>query len=297
MRNLMQSKAVVFTSLLLILIIGGMPRRASAQAPPSYTPAQLDQLVSRIALYPDPLMAQVLAAATYPDQIPDAAQWADQHHYLTGDDLSHAITEDHLTWDASVQALLPFPSVLEMMASDMNWTSELGNAFLAQHDDVMDAVQRMRKKARKYGYLQSNAQVAVVPGPYITIMPVNPAFVVVPVYNPMVVFAAPAPGFVVGGAIGWGFGVSVGFAFQPWGWGTTRIVWASHGVFIAGALWGRTWANRATYVHHYAAFHPWTGPRGPEHHQLIGRSEAERRAAKEGHARVEEHHAERGDRH
>ena len=91
----------------LALIVAGTPSPVAAQGPPSYTPEQLDNLVSRIALYPDSLLAQVLAAATYPDQIPDAAKWADEHHYLTGDDLARAIDEDHLPWDPSVQALLP----------------------------------------------------------------------------------------------------------------------------------------------------------------------------------------------
>ena len=90
--------------------------------PPSFAPQQLDQMVARIALYPDPLLAQILAAATYSDQIPDAARWADQHHYLTGQALADAIMGDQLPWDPSVQALLPFPSVLDMMASDQRWT-------------------------------------------------------------------------------------------------------------------------------------------------------------------------------
>ena len=129
-----------------------------------------------------------------------------------------------------MQALIPFPSVLEMMASDMNWTSELGNAFLAQQQDVMDAVQRERKKARDYGYLRTNAQVVVGGGPYITILPVNPAFICVPVYDPLVVFYPPRPGFFVGGAIGFGFGITLGFAFDPGdgdltlSMGSTRIV-------------------------------------------------------------------------
>src|ERR1700674_1681796 len=135
--------------------------------PPSYGPGQLEQLVARIALYPDPLVAQILAGATYPDQIPDAARWADQHHYLTGQSLANAIQGDQLPWDPSVQALLPFPSVLEMMASDMNWTTDLGNAFLAQKQDVMEAVQRERRRARDYGYLRSNGQIIVGGGPYI----------------------------------------------------------------------------------------------------------------------------------
>jgi hypothetical protein len=210
---------LLFVSLLTVGIAGPVEAQAP---PPSYPPGELDNLVARIALYPDPLLAQVLAAATYPDQIPDAAKWADEHHYLRGDDLARAITEDHLPWDPSVQALLPFPSVLEMMASDMNWTEELGNAFLAQQQDVMDAVQRERRHAHDYGYLRSNGQVVVSAGPYITIMPVNPAFVCVPVYNPAVVFVAPRPGFFVGGAIGFGFGISLGFAFAP-GVGEVRI--------------------------------------------------------------------------
>ena len=104
-----------------------------AQAPPTFPPQQLDSLVARIALYPDPLLAQVLAAATFSNDIPDAARWADEHHYVTGDALARDIQEDQLPWDPSVQALLPFPSVLAMMASDMNWTRDLGDAFLAQN--------------------------------------------------------------------------------------------------------------------------------------------------------------------
>jgi hypothetical protein len=276
--------------LLLILTTGEIPGLVTGQAPPSYPPEELDKLVTRIALYPDPLLAQILAAATYPDEIPEAAKWADEHHYVTGDPLARAITEDHLTWDASVQALLPFPSVLEMMASDVDWTSELGNAFLAQQQDVMDAVQRERKKAHDYGYLQSNAQVVVGAGPYITILPVNPAFVCVPVYDPLIVFYPPRPGFFVGGAIGFGFGITLGFAFAPWGWGTSHFFWDRHELIIAGGHWGRNWGNRGTYVHPYSAYHPWTGARGAEQHQRIGRSEAERNAARQGHARVEEHH-------
>src|ERR1700719_5171354 len=173
---------------LMLAILAAVPVFAQG-SPPSFAPPQLDKLVARIALYPDALLAQVLAAATYPDQIPDAARWADQHHYLTGQALANAIQADHLPWDPSVQALLPFPSVLEMMASDMNWTTNIGNAFLAQQQDVMDAVQRMRKKARDYGYLRSNAQVVVSGDPYVTIVPVNPDFIVAPVYDSVVVFA------------------------------------------------------------------------------------------------------------
>ena len=124
-------------SAVLMILAGIVAAPAFSQAPPPpppmLPPPQLDQLVSRIALYPDPLLAQILAAATYSNDIPAAAQWADQHHYLTGQALAAAISADQLPWDPSVQALLPFPSVLDMMASDMNWTTQIGNAFLAQH--------------------------------------------------------------------------------------------------------------------------------------------------------------------
>jgi hypothetical protein len=270
----------------------GQPRLDQPQqVPPSFSPEQLDKLVSRVALYPDPLLAQVLAAATFPDQIPDAAKWADEHHYLTGDELASAISDDHLPWDPSVQALLPFPSVLDTMASDMDWTSDLGNAFLAQRQDVMDAVQRMRQKAKDYGYLRSNDRIVVSGGPYITIDPVDPALMIVPAYDPLIVFAAPRPGFVVGGAIGFGFGVSLGLAFRPWGWGFTRFDWGGHAVFINNAPWGRTWANRGSYGHPYGpGVRRWDAGHRAETHRLIPRSAEERRAPREGHARPDERH-------
>jgi hypothetical protein len=126
-------------------MLAAIPILAQGPPSPSFPPQQLDSLVATVALYPDSLLAQVLAAATFSDQIPDAARWADQHHYLTGDALARDIQEDQLPWDPSVQALLPFPSVLGMMASDLNWTRDLGDAFLAQGPDVMDAVQRERR--------------------------------------------------------------------------------------------------------------------------------------------------------
>jgi len=272
---------------------GPPPDQAGAQnqaPPPSYTPEQLDKLVARVALYPDSLLAQVLAAASYSDQIPDAAKWADEHHYLTGDDLAKAITDDHLDYDPSVQAVLPFPSVLDMMASDMDWTRSLGDAFLAQKQDVMDAVQRERQKAKDFGYLRSNDRIVVSGGPYITIDPVDPAFIVVPAYDPAIVFWPPRPGFFVGGAIGFGFGINLGFAFRPWGWGYTRFNWGAHAVFINNAPWGRTWVNRGYYAHPYAGVHRYEPARRAEGHALIRRDEGERRAAREGRPRPAERH-------
>jgi hypothetical protein len=257
--------------------------------PPSFSPQQLDNLVSRVALHPDPLLAQILAAATFPDQIPDATKWADQHHYLTGDELAQAISNDQLPWDPSVQALLLFPTVLEQMANDMNWTTDIGNAFLSQQQDVMDAVQRMRQKARDFGYLSTNQQVIVSGGPYITILPARPDYLVVPYYDPLVVYARPRPGFFVGAGISFRFGVNLGVAFRPWGWGNNRIAWDRRTVFINNAPWGRTWVNRREYVHPYAVRRTVVGNRPVERHELIERSERERSAGRYGHERVEEH--------
>ncbi len=263
----------------------------AAQQPPapSYSAPQLDQLINRVALYPDPLLAQILAAATYPSDISDAATWADQHHYLTGQPLADAIQADQLPWDPSVQALLPFPSVLDIMASDPMWTTELGNAFLADQNAVMDAVQRARRSAASFGYLRSNGQISVTTGPTITILPVNPAFIPIPYYDPALVFVAPRPGFYVGGAIRFGYGVQIGGFFQPWGWGLARFDWVGHTVIINNSIWRRTWVNRASYVHPYPFVWP-VGPRPPEPHRLEPRTEHERTAARQGRARIEEHH-------
>ena len=265
------------------------PPDAAMPLPPVYPAAELDRLVSPIALYPDPLLAQVLAAATYSSDIPDAARWADQHHYLTDAALTAAIAADRLPWDPAVQALLPFPSVLGMMASSMPWTDELGAAFLAQQGDVMDAVQRMRQRANSYGYLRSTPQYVVRTGRFIEIVPASPAFMVVPYYDPLIVFAAPRRGLYVGGVIGLGFGVRIGPAFAPWGWGTTRVAWGERMVIVNNAPWRRVWSNRATYVHTYAVPRYAPERRAAEPHRVIERSQREREAEKKGRATKEEH--------
>jgi uncharacterized protein DUF3300 len=262
--------------------------------PPMYPQAELERIVSPIALYPDPLLAQVLAAATYPADIPDAARWADQHHYLQPDVLAAAIEGDRLPWDPSVQALLPFPSVLSMMASSMPWTQELGDAYLAQQPQVMDAVQSMRQRAREYGYLRSNGRVIVSSGPVVEIVPVNPAFIVVPYYDPVIVYAPPRPRYAVGSAIVFGFGVTIGPRFAPWGWGTTRVDWRERVVVVNNARWGRTWGNRATYVHPYVV-RRYVAPRPQEPHRAVERSERERAAERVGKPPKEEHKAPKED--
>ena len=238
--------------------------------PPMMAPQQIDGLVGRIALYPDPLLAQVLTASTYGNEIPDAATWANQHAYIKGDELARAIREDNLPFDPSVMALLPFPSVLDQMARDMNWTQQLGNAVLAQRGDVMDAVQRLRQSAMSYGYLQNNQYERVVtagPGD-IEIAPVNPGYYYVPTYDPYVVYARPRPGFFVGSAIRFGGGITIGASFSPWGWGGPGFGWRDHAIIIDHHPWERTWVNRGAYVHPYVERRTVVvGPR-VEHHDF-----------------------------
>jgi hypothetical protein len=221
----------------------GPPQGAPQGAPPMLAPQQLDPLVSRIALYPDPLLAQVLTASTFSPEIPDAANWSNQHAGLTGDALANAIRQDNLPWDPSVLALLPFPQVLQTI---------------------------MRQQAYSYGYLRPTPYANVVnTGGYVEILPVNPAYLYVPVYSPAVVFAAPRPGIVVGLSIHFAPSIFIGPAFVPYGWARPGFAWGTHAIIIGGAPWGRTWANRAAYVHPYAAaYRPGPGPRVEDHHAV-----------------------------
>lgn len=235
--------------------------------PPLASPQQLDQLVQPIALYPDGLLAQALTAATFSNEIPDAANWANVHSYLRGDELARAMQQDNLGFDPSVMALLPFPSVLNYMAQYMGWTQALGNAVLAQRPDVMDAVQRMRQEAYNYGYLRNSEYDRVVfggPGD-IEILPVTPGFYYVPYYNPAVVFYRPRPGFFVGAAIRFGPGITVGAAFAPFGWANIGFGWRAHTIIVDNHPWVRTWANRGVYVHPYAVPYRHEGPRVERH--------------------------------
>jgi hypothetical protein len=239
----------------------------NAPPPPPQTPQQLDQLVAPIALYPDPLLAQILTASTFWDQIPEAAAWANAHAYLHGDQLAAAIQQDQLPWDPSVIALLPFPSVLQYMANNMGWTEQLGAAVLNQRADVMDAVQRMRQRAYQYGYLRSNPYITVqVVAPYdIEILPAAPGYIYIPYYNPAVVFVPPRPGFYVSGVIRFGPAIVVGGAFAPWGWGNVVVGWRTHDIIIEGHPWVRTWQNRRVYVSPYVHAPHYVGPRVERH--------------------------------
>jgi hypothetical protein len=240
----------------------GPPDQQQQAPPPPIAPQQLDQLVQRIALYPDPLLAQVLTASTFWNEIPDAATWAQQHSFMTGDPLAQAIQADNLPWDPSILALLPFPNVLDTMARDPQWTGTLGNAVLSQRSDVMDAVQRQRRLAHDYGYLVPNAYDTVVDnGGYVEIQPINPAYYYVPVYSPAVVFYRPRPGFIITTGIRFGPAVTIGPAFGVYGWYGAGFGWGAHAIMIDHHAWTRTYYNRNVYVHPYA--HPYAHPASP----------------------------------
>ncbi len=239
---------------------------AYGQQAPNYPQDQLQNLVGRIALYPDPLLAQILTASTYSNVIPDAAGWARGHSNLTGGELARAIREDRLPWDPSVVALLPFPTVLDMLSGDMGWTQQLGNAVLSNRGAVMDAVQQQRQIAQSYGYLRNNEQLRVVnggPGD-IEILPANPGLIYVPYYNPYVVYSRPRPGFLVGGAISFGPRIGIG-DFSSWGWGGARLGWNDHRIFVNNRPWERTWVNRDNYVHPYEGRAPFVEHREERH--------------------------------
>ncbi len=195
---------------------------------------QLDSLVAPIALYPDPLLAQVLAASTYPLEIIQLQQFLNKNKDLKDKALTDAVMQQ--PWDPSVQALAPLPDVVKRLADDIQWTTDLGNAFLAQESDVMDAVQRMRIKAKQTGNLKSTDQMkvetqVVESKSVIVIQQANPQVVYVPSYNPTVVYGPPVypyppiyyppPGYYAAGmAISFGVGLAVGAAWGGgWGWG------------------------------------------------------------------------------
>src|SRR5579864_4347336 len=151
------------------------------------TPDQLDDLVAPIALYPDELLSQIMVACTYPLEVVEAYQWLQRNPGLTGPALTQAAQQQN--WDPSVQALVVFPDVMKRLNDDVTWTTNLGNAFLAQQQDVMDAVQRMRAMAQQSGKLASTPQETVTSGtvdgqPEIDIVPTDPNIIYVPVYDP-----------------------------------------------------------------------------------------------------------------
>jgi len=216
------------------------------QAPPhtQQTPDQLQQLVAPIALYPDSLVAQILAASTFPEQVVEADRWLQANPAMKGDALGQAV--DPQPWDPSVKALTAFPSVLGNMDKNLSWTSSLGDAYYNQQQDVMDAVQVMRQRAQAAGNLQSTPQQTVEDqDSTIAIQPTDADVVYVPAYDPWLVYGDPLvawpgwyayPGIWFGGPyLAFGIGFDIGFVgAYGWGWGR----------------WGFDWRNRYPIYNH-----------------------------------------------
>ena len=205
------------------------------------TPAELQQLVAPFALYPDALVAQILAASTYPTQIVEAERWLQTHSNLKGEELASEVDKE--SWDPSVKALTQFPSVLAKMNESLAWTSAVGDAYFNQQQDVLDAVQVMRQRAEDAGTLQSSAQQTVsTQGSTITIEPADPSVCYLPIYDPWTVYGAPLavyPGYFFSPWVGpeyyFGPGIGLGF-FGGYGWG-----WPA---------WGFNWGRREVIFNH-----------------------------------------------
>ncbi len=262
---------------------------SSAPAPAPQTPEQLQALVAPIALYPDSLVAQVLAAASYPEQVSFADYWVSENKNLTGEALAQAADQE--PWDSSVKAITQFPTVLHSLASNLTWTSNLGEAFHNQEADVMAAIQVLRAKAQAAGTLTSTSQIQVVQQSpsTIVIQPADPQVVYVPQYNPAVVYGVPYvvpfytppvfPGIVIGAGISFGGAVPIGFfggggavvggVGFGWGWHAWGCNWGGGG---GGGGGGTVIYNNNTYINrtnihnwhgaNYNNYHPWGPNRG-----------------------------------
>lgn len=241
---------------------------------------QLDQLVAPIALYPDALVAQILAAATHPEEIVEAEKWVEKHKNLEGEKLGKEVNKQH--WDPSVKALVQFPAVLANMNQNLAWTSELGDAYINQPKDLNQAIQTMRQRAQQAGNLKSTARETVsTQGENIVIQPAAPDVVYVPQYDPWLVYGAPiavfpgwypwpglffdGPGIAFGIGIGVGLFAGFGWGWHNWGWdwhGGGRVVF-NHNTYISNS---RTIVNRGAFAHS-------AGARGFGGHDFGGRDD------------------------
>ena len=203
----------------------------AAEEAPKLSGDQLEALVAPLALYPDPLLAQCLVASTYPVEVIQAQQWLAKNPNLKGDELAKAAQQQD--WDPSVQALVSIPDALKVLAQDIKWTTDLGDAFLAQQSDVMDAVQRLRGKAKDSGKLTSSEQQKVETQvvddkTVVVIQPASTEVVYVPSYSPSVVWGVGYypypplyyPPYYGGAWVGFGVGIAIGIGISGgWGWG------------------------------------------------------------------------------
>ena len=242
MRLWKQALAGVLSLLVLVptALLAQTPVPVPPPPPIPLAPAQLEQIAAPIALYPDPLLGQVLMAATYPLEVVQAARFVQVNPALQGGPLNDALREQ--SWDDSVKALALFPQVLAMMNDKLDWTQRLGDAFLGQPQELMDAVQRLRARARAQGSLATTAQQTIVveqtPQPIIQIVPVNPEVIYVPVYNPVVVYGP------------WPYPAYPPYYYYPVGWPVGGVFFSfGPAVFVRFGLWSTcNWHRRVVVI-------------------------------------------------
>jgi hypothetical protein len=258
---------------------GPQPQGDNSQYPGQGAPLsadQIDNLVSPIALYPDALVAQILGASTFPDQVATASNYLQVNKNLSGQALMAAVDKE--TWDPSVKALTQFPGVLDNLAKNLAWTSQLGEAYHNQQADVMAAIQHLRQQARAAGNLKSTQQQTVTTTTQngqqvIVIQPANPQVVYVPTYSTTVVYGTPytAPAYTTGdvvaaGVIGFGVGIAVGAMMAGgccgWGWSSWNCGWYGGGVYYHG---GAYYGNPAWHGGYYGTSGAAYGPYGNAH--------------------------------
>ncbi|HEY2380066.1 MAG TPA: DUF3300 domain-containing protein [Terriglobia bacterium] len=255
--------------------VPGQPIPVPAANQQVLAPNQMDGLVAPLALYPDPLISQILVASTYPLEVVEANQWLQQHPELSGQALTQAAASQN--WDPSVQALVMFPDVLKRLNEDVSWTTALGNAFLNQQADVMGAIQRLRVSAEQSGKLASTPQQQVINTtdagqPVVQIVPANPDVIYVPSYDPAYVWGPPiyypypswyypplSAGLFFGAGIGIGgfFGVGWG-GWGAWGWHPgwgSRTIFVNHGFTNRFNFNSRVAGFRGTSVWSHDVFH------------------------------------------
>ncbi len=267
-----------------------------------FTPEQLQQLVAPIALYPDNLVAQILAAATYPAQVAAADRWLQSQGNASPDQIAWA-ADGQTNWDPSIKALTAFPQVLAMMDSDLRWTTDLGNGYYNQPQDVLQTIQIMRQRAEAAGTLRNSPQEAVIYDQgNIELAPANPQIVYVPSYNPWNVYGQPVtpwPGFslfsalesVGGSLLRFGSGVGMGaFTRTPFGWGLWALDWLAQSIFFnhsayssnstSVAHFGSYRGGNAAFAHGGSGYRQFGNENRPEGNGLRGYSASEQRHAR-----------------
>lgn len=284
-------KKILAIALSLVLVVATLPavygyqteqptageqHAAGTNEPAPKTAEELQALVAPIALYPDALVAQILSAATFPDQVALAQNWVQQHQDLKGEKLTKEVDKE--TWDPAVKALAAFPSVLDNLAKNLAWTSDLGEAYHFQAKDVMEAVQTLRSKAKADGNLKSSQQIKVVQQSPSTIViePANPQIVYVPQYNPTVIYGTPyvVPGYTAGevaaaGVLSFGAGIAIGAMMSnSWGWNAWNVNW--HGGVVAYG--GHPYYGSAAWHGAYGAYgyHGYGAYGGAAYHGAYG---------------------------